>query len=261
MVFWRWMKRLVLVVAFSACAPYVDAPAPQLSAVVNPLDPQRQPAVLCNQQGDSAAGWSIDLLGAAFAPLAGGVLGGEKKLALPEVTLTGAEVWKVPADRARFYDSGRMIVQIPTRDSASAKQLMAGSYAVSIANPDQRTSTLASSLTVVPPPQIASVKILPGAAEADPVISPGFEQRLVVHGSGFRAEAPPTLVIGSKRIPAGDVTVAADSLTVVVRADTFTAADAGLAAVRVLNPDGCAAPHGMDPTGFGVTQVRIGAAP
>ncbi len=257
--------RIAFALLLGACARYVDGPEPSVLAVVNHQEPLRQPAVVCNAQGDATAGWQVDVLGEGFAVLPTGKAGGKATALLPEVTLTGPEPFAVPAERTRFFDSGRLVLELPTSDSASAKALTVGSYALAVRNPDSQTTKLGTALTVVGPPRVDTVKLVDATGqEIDPVIRADQTQKVVIHGDGFRPDAKPVVTIGAARIPDADVSVTAPTtLTLTVRSGTLAAGTSQ--SVRVANPEGCAAPRGADPTGFGITEVRVvgsaGAAP
>ena len=260
----RWISIIFLV----ACSRDIRGPSPVVQGIVNPREPAHTPGVVCNAQGDPAAGWPVDLLGKDFSPMPTGVLTDRKGVAMPEVTLSGPETWAVPRERAFFFDSGRLALFVPTRDSAMPKELPPGKYGASVKNPNGRSGALADALIVVPPPTITSVRLAAPAdgVELEPIVCVDEDQRLVIHGRNFRTDAEPVVTVGNKVLAAADVTVdGAERITAIVRGGTFAASEASDAgttqSVKIASPEGCVAPYGADPSGFGVTAVKAATKP
>ena len=60
---------------------------------------------------------------------------------------------KVSPGCAHCY-AERLSLRFPTRDTSPPRELAPGVYSVTVTNPDGRSASLPSALTVVPPPSI-----------------------------------------------------------------------------------------------------------
>ena len=261
----RFRSAAALLLA-TACSRSLEVPVPELGSVTNQLTPAFQPAVVCNAQGDAQAGWPIDLSGNHFVALPRGTLVDPSGVDLPSVSLdlSGAAS-QMPRNRTYFVDHQRLTVELPTADTASYPlKLAPGSYAVSVTNPGGAQVTKADGLRVVNAPSLTSVREQSGAARLDPVVCADADQTLVLAGSDFRTDVQLAISIGGKAL--GTATASsATSLTVLVPANTFAAAEASAAGtpytVKIASPEGCVAPYGSAARVFGVTDVRVASKP
>jgi hypothetical protein len=232
------------------------------------VDRGHNPATVCNAQGDPTNGWLVDVMGADFSPLPAGVLTDQPEVIMPSAALTGASTLQIPESRVSYVDSTRIVLAFPTRDTTGAGATEApGTYSLTITNPNGNSGALSNALTVVPPPTVASVKVLDsGANPLDPNVCSNAPQTLVITGTGFRTDEPPTVAFvggaGSINAPPVATPLSATQIKVQLPSGFFTAAQTSSTGtaytVRVTNPDGCEAPHyASDPGGFGVTDIKV----
>jgi hypothetical protein len=253
---------LLLALGIAACGQQIEGPAPTLSAAVNELLPGRQPATVCNAQGDAERGWLVDLIGTGFSPLPLNTIAGAQGLSMPTVTLSGPEELVLPEQRVLFADPSRLPLAMPTRHTAAPRQLAPGNYSIAVQNPNGRATSLASALTVVPPPAIASVNVpAGGTSPGGPFLCNDQPQTLLIDGSGFRANLGVSFV-GALDLPAARITLGpGQRVAAAMPQNSFTAAQTGARGttytVRISNEEGCVAPYAGDARGLGITDVKV----
>ncbi len=216
-----------------ACSRKMEGPTPSISTTLNEVDQTRSPAVVCNAQGDPTAGWLVDIMGDNFSPIPQNVLGDTPGTMLPTVSLSGPGNYSFSPDRVFFSDKTKLVIQMPTRDTASPFQLSPGSYRLTVSNPDGATAQLDGAITIVPPPQIATVTVL-----IPPL--PTSDGTIALDGTNFEPGTTPKVVISGPGLPTVqlvNVTVVnATRVTATVPANT----PEGIYDVTITNPDGCA---------------------
>ena len=246
----------------------MEGPTPTVTGTENEVDRGHNPATICSAQGDPTNGWLVDVLGADFSPLPAGVLTDQPQLIMPSAALTGPSRVEIPQSRVSFVDSTRIVLAVPTRDTTGATATVTpGNYSLSVTNPNGNSGALSNGLAVVPPPSVASVKVLDSNSNPlDPNVCANNPQTIVISGSGFRTDETPTVafvgVSGTIGAPPVATPLSATQITIQLPRGFFTAAQTSSTGtaytVRVTNPDGCEAPHyASDPTGFGVTAFKV----
>jgi hypothetical protein len=221
-----------VLLALTACSRSTEGPTPQVAGVVNPLIRNVTPARVCNAQGGEL-GWRLEVAGARFAPTAAGVLTDSPRVALPEVTLRGPVTLTLPRERVFYVRPEVLLLDLPTRDSASPADLPAGSYGVEVKNPLGGTGSLADALVVVPPPTVT--RVVPPASYSFGSASP-----FVIEGTDFQPDAPPRIVLRG----AGGVQQPIFTLTVVsatrIETEVPPGTPEGTYDLILTNPEGCA---------------------
>jgi hypothetical protein len=175
---------------------------------------------------------------------------------MPSVKLSGPEEFALPDARVLFADGSRMPLALPTRHTTPAHELLPGTYSIMVQNPNGHGTTLASAVTIVPPPTVTSVQIPPaGTSPGGPYLCNDQPQTMLVGGTAFRTDAGVSFV-GGVSVPAAQTTLqSATQISVTLPAGSF--ARAGVYTVRVANTDGCVAPWTDDAKGIGITDVKV----
>jgi len=231
------MRRVLTVLLFViglafACSRKMEGPSPSISNTINEIDASRSPAVVCNAQGDPSAGWLVDIMGDNFSPIPENVLNDAPGTMLPTVSLSGPQTYSFSANRVFFSDKTKLVVQMPTKDTAASLQLTPGSYRLTVTNPDGASGSLDGAIAIVPPPTIASITVL-----IPPL--PTSDGTIALDGANFEPGSTPTVTISGPGLPTVtlvNVTVVnATRVTAVVPANT----PEGIYNVTITNPDGC----------------------
>lgn len=230
-------------IMLAACSASTEGPTPKLIGTVNPRQPFTNPARVCNAQkapapepncktADAAHGWCITLLGERFTPVPEDVLAGDASLGVPEITLKGPVTLTLDPSRISYRDSGRMFLDIPTRDTSPAADLPEGSYALEVKNLVGGTHELPELLVLVPPPQVTRVTA-PQGFRADEITP------IVVEGTGFRPDTFPVLSLQRAGADALEVfTLAVESPTR-LSTELVPGTPAGTYDFVLTNPEGC----------------------
>ena len=260
------MRRMFALVCFAlGCSGGIEGPAPSLTAAANRLLPGASPAIVCNAQGDPSGGWLVDLTGDGFSPLPLDTVSGAEGLQMPSVALAGPESYALPDARVLFIDRTRLPLAMPTANTApDAKALQAGSYDLTLTNPDGMQASLTAALTIVPPPAVSGLVVLDSNGQpTGNRLCNNRAQTVVVFGSAFRTGS----ATSASFVPASGATIAMPASAVSVKSAlvinvsvpagtlasmaTPAGADVG---VRVNDPDGCVAPW---PGGSTAATVRV----
>jgi len=161
-------QRLLALSIVAGCAHEVQGPAPRVATVA--------PSVACSVE----VATQVLLTGSGFSPVMGGALTLEPQARLPKIRLERTQLldgsaasgaFDVPDDPTRIEESDvewrdamHMAFWICPPGSCSAATprrqdyvLDPGIYGVRVANPDGRSATIATALTVVPPPDVARI--------------------------------------------------------------------------------------------------------
>jgi len=167
---------LVLVSALLAsCAQKSDGPTP---SIATPLTPK----AVCNASNPENAGLLTTVViksnEDSFSPMATNVLQ-TPTAALPTVTLTSSG--KVLQLQRVVFVSAREI----QATIGAAEALTAGTYDVTVTNPNGNASTASGQLKVVDPPTITAVKLPASPVSA---ICNAVDTVITVEGAGFRVE-------------------------------------------------------------------------
>jgi hypothetical protein len=215
-----------------ACSRKMEGPSPSISNTINEVDASRSPAVVCNAQGNPTAGWLVDIMGDNFSPIPENVLNDAPGTMLPTVSLSGPQSYSLSPSQVFFSDKTKLVIQLPTKDSATSLQLTPGSYRLTVTNPDGSSVSLDGAITIVPPPTIASVTVL-----IPPL--PTSDGTIALDGTNFEPGTTPKVTISGQGLPTVtllNVTVVnATRVTAVVPANT----PEGIYDVTITNPDGC----------------------
>jgi hypothetical protein len=260
------LRLTAVLLSAAACSRTLEAPAPELSAIVNQADPSAASAVVCNAQGDALHGWPVDLMGNHFVALPRDTLTDPTGVDLPTVALDGVGASAaMPRSRTFYVDHQHLTVDFPTADTSSyALKLPPGSYALSVTNPGAAAVNRADALRVVNAPSLQTVREPTAAGLIDPVVCADADGALTLTGGDFRTDVPLRVTIGGKALPA-PLSAKPTSLTVTVPANTFSQAEASAAGtpytVQVASPEGCVAPYGAAARGFGITDVLVASKP
>ena len=235
-------RSLTLLFVVAACSSSTDGPTPTISSVA--------PVALC----DAQHAVTLAITGTGFSPIVRGALTSSPSVEMPRVILIGSSATtEVPAVGVTTPDT--------TGTSLAATIPMGlvapGVYGVQVIDPDGHQATLASGLTIDPPPHLVSVSPVSGAA--------GSTVTVTLAGTGLRAGMTVTLG-ASPTVAATNVMVATDG-TSATAVFALTGVKPGTYDLVVDNGDGCTdtlaaaftvyAPHdftlsGIDPP-FGCT--------
>ncbi|HEY6032707.1 MAG TPA: IPT/TIG domain-containing protein, partial [Kofleriaceae bacterium] len=207
-------RRLALLSIVAACSSSTDGPTPTITTVA--------PAPLCDAQHDVM----LTITGTGFSPIVRGTLTSAPNVEMPRVVLTGTAgtVEVPPADVTTPDTTGtELILTLPAGLAAP------GVYDVEVIDPDGHQATLASGLTIDPPPQISSVTPVSGAS--------GSMVTVTLAGTGFRPGLTLTLE-SAPPVIATAVMVAPDGTSVSAVLD-LTNVKPGTYDLVVDNGDGC----------------------
>ena len=233
--------------ALTACSQSTEGPTPQVAGVVNPRIRNVTPAHVCNAQGGER-GWRLEVAGARFSPTAADVLTDSPGVAVPEVTLRGPVTLTLPRERVFYVRPEVLLLDLPTRDSASPVDLPAGSYAVEVENPLGGTGSLADALVVVPPPTVT--RVVPPAKYLFGDASP-----FVIEGVDFQPGTFPFMVLrraGEEDRPLFVYTVVSPTR---IETELPPGTPEGTYELVLTNPEGCASSL---PRALNVTYERLG---
>ena len=152
----------------------------------------------------------------------------------PEVTLSGPRSYAISHERIRPYSGTSFAVQLPAMEP--------GPYDLTVVVPGKGAATMRNALTVNATPEIDLISLDTGRREIDPQLCTDIDQKVIVRGRNFRADAPPSLEIGSAKVPAQDIAVDDPGrLSVWIRAGILTqAAGPGTSWRFMLRSEGCA---------------------
>ncbi|MBI2394222.1 MAG: IPT/TIG domain-containing protein [Deltaproteobacteria bacterium] len=223
---------LSLLLVAAGCSRKMDGPTPSIAP---PLDPK----AVCNASNAENAGVvttvTIRSEQDSFSPMAVNVMD-SPQLALPRVTL---------ASSGRSIELQRVGFVTPREIKATLgadEKLAAGSYDVTITNPNDKAGTSVGVLKVVDPPAITGVKVPTAGSDT---ICNAIDNTLTVEGTGFRPEdgAVVEIVDAAGAVvltgTATDVTVvSASSITLRIAGATPPKLAPGTYGVRVTGTEG-----------------------
>lgn len=226
------LSLLVLPSFLLACSQTSDGPTPSLASPITPK-------AVCNAgNAENAAVVTTVVIKSnedSFSPMATNVLN-NATAALPVVTLT-ASGKTIELKRVAFVSAREIQATI-----GATEALAAGTYDVTVTNPNGHTTTATASIKIVDPPTVSDVKIPASPVSA---ICSAVDTVVTIDGTGFRPEdgAVVELLDGSGNVvlkgEAADVKIVdGKTIQLTVRGATPGKVPPGVYSVRVSGTEG-----------------------